>query len=748
MTKKMILVFVLMLATASFGVSFTRSTTAYLGKTLYDINAPRIEKMYIPSATDGQFRTSEGGAGVTVWPQGVYDEIMYGVGSNGYLYSSEDGYTWTAINTSPTINGLHVMANGGLIAVKNSAGSSTKIYKASVATGELVFDGNEIDFGATTKATVLDWSITSNDNTVLICEYAKVPADVNGGRYIFRSADSGATWDTVVDANDYVAGGVNHWHVVGYHSGSSRFVAFSGDGNTNRLALYSDDDGVTWQQIPNTVTGNFYAQPVALYDDGDPNIMYFADDGYYTSGWINIVTGEYGRHGNIFSDLSSVKTYAWTICKVDDIWYSGGYDDSGSNRYPCIRVSPDGENWTVYHQFAEADNTNGMFHFAGVIPDSNGNDKLHFKAMSSSFQHFVISPAEITEANGIVVMPETSNLFLSIANSTIDTGTSPYNWSTASSLTVARETSTATDIYLGAGALKVTGGDSNPANLDFTSPIVDATNGQTFIGRARLKANTPVDVDITWARRTGASTWTKVSSTTQTARLDKEFRSFETLPFTISSADWNGVRMYFTIKQGSTAAQIFLDNPMIVLAPHRLWVNNDVASPVTAAADRLSYSYNTLSSCSDSFYVKPLSSSANYAGSGNRYIKTWYKDSDNYISLYYSPTDGKFKLQRTIAGDIKTAAESAVAVWQPQNIFKITFTSSSESAAAEIVIGGKTFTVTDSSIGAINNTTITGIVGEPSYVNMFPCTYAEGEFISQGNGEFQRGRRDGARSRY
>ena len=347
---------------------FERTSPAYFGDgsgmQQYGDDVPIYRTTVACSVSDGEIRSNETG----IVPHCRNSQYLFGQRSDGNIYRSVDGVTWESLGWG---------ANGWMFAL-----SDDSIIRTHHADGDMTVS-RSTDDGLTWQRA--KWADTGEDfawltpdagqypfgvhqaanGTIIMVEY-KLP---EGGRYIYRSDDSGVTWRMVYDAG---VGVITHFHTVTKHEGLNRWVACTGDAIPHQKFVASDDDGQTWYDY--TTLGELYMQPTFLLDYGHPTRLLFGSDLSWRVGWVDVSDGPDAK--NVASVITNWncelgRAHCFNIFKHDGLYYAGSYDHSHTDDHNVvISVSADLEHWALYHRFTQ--NELGVIKFAGLA-----GGKLH-----------------------------------------------------------------------------------------------------------------------------------------------------------------------------------------------------------------------------------------------------------------------------------------------------------------------------------------------------------------------------------
>ena len=207
--------------------------------------------------------------------------MLYGTqgpGATGLVYKSVDGgQTWIQASSNTLTRELMETPEGNLLGWNPNDRTLNRSEDGWETTTDVTPQGEDSTspFGQFFSR----WNVAVGNGVMMLSEYG--PPGALGGRYILRSLDDGVTWSRCFDAaeiTDIEDSQISHWHTVGYHAGTNRWIACSGDGYARAVMVYSDDDGDTWSVFD--TQGDLWIQPVRLFDYGDPLYFLAPEDGF------------------------------------------------------------------------------------------------------------------------------------------------------------------------------------------------------------------------------------------------------------------------------------------------------------------------------------------------------------------------------------------------------------------------------------------------------------------------------------
>jgi len=388
---------------------FGRSSIAFCEGQEYAPDEPCQGTVALCSMSDGEILTGQGPWGENLIPQCIAANLFYATDETGTkLYSRAEGGEWTLVNDAlpEPFTYLWTLNSGNIIAASDSR--PLKLYRTS--------DGGQtwavVMTALTTSTTARPWSFHQAPNgTAIYVEYGC------STRYVYRSdgASDCTEWELAYDIGPDM---IWHYHAVGYHSGTDRWIIACGDGAYIRM-LTSTNDGQTWS-IWKTAD-DIYMQPVRFKDYGHPTRIYIGSDTHLTLGWFDLETEQSGCFIHNWDRRISYG-YCWDFLYHDGVWYAGSHESHPTGeRNAVISVSRDLEHWTVYHRFD--DNEWGVMRFVGVF-----DGKVHCMVREGydEFAHLAFSPADVLNTPGLVLEPAATNLLDDPNCSSFES--TPYSW--------------------------------------------------------------------------------------------------------------------------------------------------------------------------------------------------------------------------------------------------------------------------------------------------------------------------------
>lgn len=175
-------------------------------------------------------------------PIDIVNGILYGYFNNILYKSTDEGDTWEYVYTfdgsAGDIRRIFLCSDGQLLVLFN-----TKLFKSISYTNPIVWK----EIISLDEGVFVEWSLDGDGTKFILADYG-VPHTVSN--YLWISLDSGNSWtryekNTIHPGNDEGT----HFHGVSYDYVEDRFWHCMGD-NTYRGHYYSDDQGLTWIEVP------------------------------------------------------------------------------------------------------------------------------------------------------------------------------------------------------------------------------------------------------------------------------------------------------------------------------------------------------------------------------------------------------------------------------------------------------------------------------------------------------------------
>jgi len=641
--------------------TFHRDGTAYYsndGLTMqsYSPDVPRTDTVLACSASDGKMIYGEGPSGENIAPWCSNSRGLYGISvSNNYkLYRSSDGVSWTNIYTSPyVIASVFSAANDMLIAWFRTAtahGTDPEYFTAYYSMNYGVTwnacinaDGGTVVFPGRYP---YPWNFNQRPakegesyGTIIASTYSSIYTTPN---QIWRSTDNGITWGKVLELEPYY---ILHFHAVGYHAALGKWVVDTGDNqnpnppyNTRQHTFVSDDDGQTWHEYAYNDDGSGKrsnsGQVTRFRDYGHPTRILIASDEYQRIGWLDLVTWEVGTFMKAPPRSYSGSNYFFDVFKYDNLWYASLFSSGTAGTHnSAIYVSPDLEQWAIYHRFSDASVLGGN-QFAGFL-----GGKLHIKTSTDSLGaagHFSISPAKVAIVdNALVLTPQKLNL-MTESQSKCNSTSGWFYWSAEWwSPTIFKTVDDPN--FAGNKSIYLEKTLSGTVNL--YSPAVAVTPGQTYIphfwvqGTMRLVVIGFTDTrynilgtDTNWGIR-GDNKWTEV------------WGAPYTVPSNITSVRLKAV--YYADRMDGVV-EAWLGAAEIAASPYSPWH----VGQATSSKEYLDHTVNLSANFTHIFSAECMPNAVE-AGNNPLYLCTYYISPTDYVELYYGPSQDKFYLEST-----------------------------------------------------------------------------------------------------
>jgi hypothetical protein len=635
-----------------------------------------------------------------MWMYVKFSDATYTDGYYKITRVSNDVITLQGTTYSADKTCTFIVPSACLVSTNNGATFTVSDFKLNVTAATLA------------ASYIPSWGFFEYGGVLMAAEYGA--ASALGGRYIHKSTDGGATWTRACDMNTSHASSY-HFHTIGYHAGTGKWIAFYGDSTVNG-AIVSSDNGVTWSDFVLPSSGG---QPITTLDTGDPTRLLLGNDNSACVSWIDMNTGVYDVAFDLTNHLDT-RAFCFMLCKYAGAYYAGGFDNAATVYAPCLWVSTDLVNWSVYHKFTEADAVHGFaYGYAGFAGVAGG--KLHFTVMALVStqvpRHFSITPANIRNVGGALIEPASTNLLtedqsnfetahnlIDIANTTLAQGSVPFVGDHCASITMTA-----------AGECGCRTGVANAATADITLGDVATTAIKTYVITARMKATAPIKTSLKlWKNGTTYSS----GAYTAVWAVDTKWRTF-TAAITIAAADYATnyhIAPYFT-QVGTDYVTVYLD----ALSIHEAPITEFGLGAAAQAADILTSTITTPAAFTDIFAVQSLGRNIHYLAPADLFIKTWKVGSDE-LQLFWDVSESKFTIQR----NAETAVASTAQEWHPNQVIKFALRADAAGLTLDIQNGRAAEHIHDSALAALLSADMTMIYGDVSSANQFPGRYFDG----------------------
>ena len=621
----------------SLHYQFRRASTAYFGSRLdmreYGSDTPVWQTVVASTLSDGVYAHGEALNGADLYPFCRNSRYMFGYGDDERIYRTTDGTTWESLGAYPATMILALsddalvrtwVRSDGRLAVARSPDDGQSWQASHWAdTGE--------EFAWLTPEAFLHltgWGFHQAGNgTIVMVEYKPI-----GGRYIYRSGDSGRTW-SVVDDN---GGMVKHYHAVGKQEQLNRWVAVTGDGSTQQKLVVSDDDALTWSDY--TFPGERRLQPIYLMDYGHPTRLLFGSDTDWQVGWVDVSDGPDAKKiASVITNWNHAlsRDFCSQIFRHNGVYYASTWDYQPAPRNVVISISEDLEHWAIYHRFT-ADEV-GVYGFAG-----EAGGKLHLKVHTgSAYKHMVISPARVALRDGLIVSPGATNLF---TNSSLSSAETTDGWINASQEIPAGSglkglfQSTSDTAHHGTTSLHYARSDGGAMTL--LSPSIPFEPGRTYQARFWIKGLGDRAM-VGWSQNGVA-----VGDWLALGLPQDEWREMITQPWTpvVGANDLRVLISLFSTTDYSCTA--YIDSLQVEEAPSTHWQLGGTPRAETA----LEAVVLPTNGWTNVFTIEPDSFSEYLVQTGELHIKTYWLRPDTYAELVFDPGDLRFKLWPTVNG--------------------------------------------------------------------------------------------------
>ena len=686
--------------------TLTRDSIAFLDGKQYAPNAPRKKLIAVCGVSDLQIHDEENVTGVgpvTLAPKCTAGGYIYATETNhSNIYRSLDGTAWE--RTTGSLTGAYRIfeTRTGAILVARGDGTNMQIYRSTVGGSDLT-DGSlppsslTLPSSGSNQVSLALWNFHQAQNgTICLGEYGNTGWPGFSRSRIYRSADDGVSFTQVYDDPD----NVKHSHRVMKHEATGRWVNVYGDGAEINKLVKSDDDGITWTTLDPQIDNNF--QPVELYDYGhSTNLLYGSDE----TGFIGTFDVLTRKITPLYDDGDRALPYVFAIYYHDGVFYAATYSNYSdrSKRRAAVLVSSDLVHWAVYHQFRNGEL--GVNRFLGFF-----GGKIHgilTLSDDSTWRHITFTPTTVQMVNGWCLDPPTNNMLDTAQYSSVETDTS--GWSAS----IGTRTRITTDAVHGSACLRVEGN----SGVETVYPRSRAvTVGKTYNGRIWLKAN--------GQNLSGYARWYVYGSSQYGSN------NF----FCLSQDEWTEiVPEPVTIAAGGTHISIFVrprsekyPGPYDILVDGAQYEEGPPTRWQLGGAPRaneiLSKTADFPERWTNLLLWAPECRSEWYARSGNQHIKSWCKDANNYVELYFDPCDTTFALQATVAGESRTPIKTSAYSFYRNGVIRFVVRCDEDSLRLSVAVAGPFEHVSGSAVDFLGSATLTSKTGDHNGTGVMSCT--------------------------
>lgn len=692
---------------------FTRGSIAFLDGKEYVADAPRRKLVAVSGLSDVWIHGVEnvdGGDNVILSPKGIAGNYIYATNiDKDNIYRSLDGTNWEQITDGLTdIHMIYGTQTGAILIAKAVCGQMN-IFRSTVGGGDLTDSTLPAPSIILPKSadglhlvSVALWSFHQGQNgTICLNEYGNSgwPGPEFERDRIYRSTDDGITFVQVYEEPDVV----RHSHIIMKHEATGRWVNVFGDGSWVNKVVKSDDDGVNWSTLDPQLDSHF--QPVDFYDYGHPTKLLYGSDGVAFIGTFDVMTAEVTP---LYADGDRVVwPYVFSIFYHEGVFYAGTYSEhsESEDRRMAILVSSDLNHWAVYHQFRNGEKT--VNRFLGVY----GN-KIHGIVTmedGATWRHFSFTPTTVEVVNGLCLDPATTNLLDTAQYSSVETDTSFWSCGTATG------TRMTTDSLHGSACFCVTGDCPTVTVYPRCRPVVP---GKTYSGRIWLKGNAHNQMGrLNWfiygSSRRGSDHYYHLSQ--------EEWTEIVLEPVTIDS---NETHMVIHVRPRSGNPEFLgpysfmVDAAQYEESPPSRWQ----VGGIPRADETLSKTTETPEEWTEEILWAPECRSEWYANSGNQYIKSWCKDPNNYMELYYDPCGSTFVLQTIVEGHSQTAIISSSYSFYRNSVIRFIIKCNEELLQLSVAVAGPFEHISGPPVDFLRSATLTSKTGNRDGVGVMSCT--------------------------
>jgi hypothetical protein len=270
-----------------------------------------------------------------------------------------------------------------------------------------------------------------------------------------------------------------------------------------------------------------------------------------------------------------------------------------------------------------------------------------------------------------------------------------------------------TDALHGTGCLRVVGNSGVETVYPIPKPVIEGNN---YSCRVWLKGNGMnlmgrVLYYVSGTSRYGPDnyfclsqdSWTEIVLPTVTIGAGE---SYITINVRVRSSDWAG------------PYDFLVDAAQYEAGPPSRWQ----VGGQSRAKETLSKPVSVGENWTDMLIWAPESRAEWYNGFGNQYIKTWYKDPDNYLEFYFNPADSTFNLQATIAGIPQVPITTSAYKFYRNGVIRSFIRCSEDSLTLSIAAAWPYEHVSGPSVGFLRPANLTSKSGNHDGEGIMSCT--------------------------
>jgi len=415
----------------------------------------------------------------------------------------------------------------------------------------------------------------------------------------------------------------------------------------------------------------------------------------------------------LYMDGDRIVPYVFAIYYFKGVFYAGTYCPTSdpNDRTAAILVSNDLVHWAVYHNFQNKES--GVRRFIGYW-----DGKIHgrVRAADGTLPHFSFSPVQITHLLGWCLDPATTNMLDNNQSSSVEQST--YWWTTGDQI----ERVTYDSVH-GNACLRAYAESGNGRTLP---SIFEIETHKIYSGRVYLKANGQnVTGTVRWClhgmppNRYGKQNcfflnrneWTEIVLEPITTQPGDVFITMHIRPRSVS---WPGPYNYL------------IDAAQIEESPPSRWQLGGMPR-----ADEVLYKdVEVPQQWHNILLWSPESRSEWYAGSAKQYIKSWCKDDENYVELYYDPCDSTFCLQVTEANEILPTLETEPFSFYRNSVIRFEIICSEDSLGFKLFYAGTKEELFADAVDFLKSTELTSKFGDHNGGSLMSCTVLSDKLYS------------------
>jgi hypothetical protein len=291
--------------------------------------------------------------------------------------------------------------------------------------------------------------------------------------------------------------------------------------------------------------------------------------------------------------------------------------------------------------------------------------------------------------------------------SSVETDTS--GWSSV----IGTRTQITTDAVHGSACLRVDGNETTTHEVIYPRSKA-VTIGKTYNGRVWLKAN--------GQNVTGYVQWYVYGTSRKGLQnsfclSQDEWTEIVLEPITIAAGETH-ITIHIRPRGWPGPYDLLIDAAQYEEGPPTRWQVGGTAR----ANETLSKPVALPESWTELLLWAPECRSEWYDNSGNQYIKSWYKDADNYVELYYNPSDNTFALQATVDGSPQMPIKSSAYAFYRNGVIRFAVRCDESSLRLSVAAAAPFEHVSGPAVDFLRSAALTSKTGDHNGERIMSCT--------------------------